>query len=142
VLYTGSDFMIIDFEGEPERTLAERRQKHSPLKDVAGMLRSFSYAAFSGMFSYVESHSVNDKEALTRLEAWALAWQSWISAAFLAAYLSTVKGAAILPKDREDLRLLLDTHLLEKAVYELVYELNNRPGWVRIPLSGIAQLVG
>ncbi len=70
VLYTGSDFMIIDFEGEPVRTLAERRQKHSPLKDMAGMLRSFSYAAFSGMFSYVESHSVKDKEALTRLEAW------------------------------------------------------------------------
>jgi trehalose synthase-fused probable maltokinase len=142
VLYTGGDFMIIDFEGEPVRTLAERRQKHSPLKDVAGMLRSFSYAAFSGMFSYIDSHTVNAKEELMRLEDWALAWQSWIGAAFLAGYLATAKGADILPRNQEDLRLVLDTHLLEKAVYELVYELNNRPGWVRIPLSGIAQLVG
>jgi len=142
VLYTGSDFMIIDFDGEPVRTLAERRQKHSPLKDVAGMLRSFSYAAYSWMFSYIDSHSAKENEALRRLEDWALAWQDWIGAAFLAAYLTTAKGAEILPRKQEDLRLILDTHLLEKAVYELVYELNNRPSWVHIPLSGIDQLVG
>jgi trehalose synthase-fused probable maltokinase len=141
VLYTGSDFMIIDFEGEPVRSLAERRAKHSPLKDVAGMLRSFHYAAFSGMFDYLSRHKVGDQATLERAESWALAWQKWISAGFLGTYLETVGGAAILPASRDDLRIVLDAHLLEKAVYELIYELNNRPDWVRIPLSGIAQLV-
>jgi trehalose synthase-fused probable maltokinase len=141
VLYTGSDFMIIDFEGEPVRSLAERRAKHSPLKDVAGMLRSFHYAAFSGMFDYVSRHKVSDQETLEGAEGWAMTWPKWISAMFLATYLETAGGAAILPQGRDDLQVVLNAHLLEKAVYELVYELNNRPGWVRIPLSGIAQLV-
>jgi maltose alpha-D-glucosyltransferase/alpha-amylase len=140
VLYTGDDFMIIDFEGEPARSLSERRRKHSPLKDVAGMLRSFNYASYSGMFDHIARSKVKDSNTLDRLDAWGAAWQSWVSAAFLDAYLSTAQDSNILPPDRADLRNLLDAHLLEKAVYELEYELNNRPNWVRIPLSGIAQL--
>src|ERR1041385_2900720 len=81
VLYTGSDFMIIDFEGEPVRSLVERRAKHSPLKDVAGMLRSFHYAAFSGMFDHISRNKASDQATLERAESWAVAWQTWISAA-------------------------------------------------------------
>jgi predicted trehalose synthase len=105
------------------------------------MLRSFHYAAYSGLFDYIKRHNVDDSETLARLERWAQAWQRWVSAAYLSSYLDTVSDSEILPKNKEDLRTVLDAHLLEKAVYELVYELNNRPDWVRIPLSGIAQLL-
>jgi trehalose synthase-fused probable maltokinase len=142
VLYTGSDFMIIDFEGEPVRSLAERRRKHSQLKDVAGMLRSFHYAAYSAFFDYLEKHDNNGGRDDDRVETWVQTWQVWVSAAYLHTYLATAGDAAIMPANREDLEILLNAHLLEKAVYELIYELNNRPGWVRIPLSGIAQLAG
>jgi trehalose synthase-fused probable maltokinase len=142
VLYTGDDFMIIDFEGEPARSLTERRKKHSPLKDVAGMLRSFNYASYSGMFDHITRSRVKERGALQRLDAWGTTWQSWVSAAFLNAYLSTAQGSSILPSNPADLRALLDVHILEKAVYELEYELNNRPDWVRIPLSCIAPLAG
>jgi trehalose synthase-fused probable maltokinase len=140
VLYTGSEFYIIDFEGEPARSLAERRRKHSPLKDVAGMLRSFHYAAYSGLFNHGRAHNrtlTGDPEA----ERWADAWYAWSSAAFLREYLSTVEGSGLLPGEDSDLRVLLSAYLLEKAVYELVYELNNRPTWVAIPLKGISALL-
>ncbi len=138
VLYTGRDFMIIDFEGEPVRSLAERRLKHSPLKDVAGMLRSFHYAAYSGMFSYQQAAEVKN---LASLEPLADAWQQWVSVSYLREYLQTAGGASFLPQNRKDLQVVLDAHLLEKAVYELIYELNNRPGWVMIPLKGILSLL-
>jgi trehalose synthase-fused probable maltokinase len=131
VLFTGQDFVIIDFEGEPARPLRERRLKATPLRDVAGMIRSFHYAAHSGM-----PHETPD------LEPWARFWYCWISAAFLRAYLATANGAEFLPVSRTEVKLLLDTFLLEKAMYELAYELNHRPDWVRIPLRGIAQLLG
>jgi maltose alpha-D-glucosyltransferase/alpha-amylase len=133
VLYTGSDFAIIDFEGEPVRSLAERRRKHSPLKDVAGMLRSFHYAAYAALFSELEK----DGADALRLELLASAWHSWVSAAFLREYLAVAGEGSFLPASEVDLRLLLDAHILEKAVYELIYELNNRPGWVRIPLQAL-----
>lgn len=139
-LYTGDDFMIIDFEGEPARSLAERRQKHSPLKDVAGMLRSFDYAAFSGLVERL-GEGLGPQEA-AHLQKWANGWQLWVSAVYLDEYLATVEEAGLMPEDREELRTLLNAYLLEKAVYELVYELNNRPDWVRIPLHGIMQLLG
>ncbi|HYO49766.1 MAG TPA: putative maltokinase [Chloroflexia bacterium] len=132
VLYTGSDFAIIDFEGEPVRSLAERRRKHSPLKDVAGMLRSFHYAAYAALFSELEK----DGDA-QRLEPLASAWSLWVSAAFLREYLAVARQGSFLPASKEDLRVLLDAHILEKAVYELIYELNNRPDWVRIPLQAL-----
>jgi maltose alpha-D-glucosyltransferase / alpha-amylase len=140
VLYTGRDFVIIDFEGEPARPLSERRIKRSPFRDVAGMLRSFHYAAYAAFFEEAEA-GVVQPSALPLLEAWVRAWERWASAAFLRSYLQTAGDAPFVPRERRDLALLLDVYTLEKALYELVYELNNRPGWVRIPLQGILQIL-
>lgn len=138
VLYTGSDFMIIDFEGEPARPLSERRQKGSPLQDAAGMLRSFHYAAYAAYFHEVERPD-RSPQAMADLEAWARYWHLWVSVAYLQTYLEVAAGAPFIPADRAELKALLDAYLLSKAVYELGYELNNRPHWVAIPLQGILQ---
>jgi maltose alpha-D-glucosyltransferase / alpha-amylase len=138
VLFTGNDFVIIDFEGEPARPLEERRQKRSPLQDVAGMLRSFHYAAYAPLLGQTINQT---HEKVHALWPWASYWQRWVSAAFLRSYLEVSRGASFIPQSKEDLALLLDTYLLDKAVYELGYELNNRPSWVRIPLEGISQLL-
>jgi maltose alpha-D-glucosyltransferase/alpha-amylase len=140
VLYTGADFFVIDFEGEPARSLAERRRKYSPLKDVAGMIRSFHYAAYSGLFNYGRKHTTT-VAGDAGSERWADTWYNWSSATFLRHYLETMSGSNLLPRDSSGVRVLLSTHLLEKAVYELVYELNNRPTWVGIPLKGISALL-
>ena len=137
VLWAEGDFYVLDFEGEPGRALAERRQKESPLKDVAGMLRSFGYAAYAGLFA----HTHNRQSSFDRLELWARAWKTWSSAAFLRGYLAVAEGAAFLPIDPIQRLTLLDLFLLDKAYYELNYELNNRPDWVRIPLHGSLELV-
>jgi maltose alpha-D-glucosyltransferase / alpha-amylase len=137
VLFTGTDFVIIDFEGEPSRTLAERRKKRSPLQDVAGMLRSFHYAAHASIF---DDQGISATGAETRLSDWAAFWQKWVSTAFLRKYLEVAGDAVFIPKTEKELHLLLDTFLLDKAVYELSYELNNRPSWLRTPLIGISQL--
>jgi maltose alpha-D-glucosyltransferase/alpha-amylase len=139
VLFTGSDFVIIDFEGEPARPLAERRKKRSPLQDVAGMLRSFHYAAYAPLLH--DNGKKLTHETLQDLGNWAQYWQRWVSATFLKTYLEVSGNSNFIPKDREELALLLDLYLLDKAVYELGYELNNRPSWVRIPLDGISQLL-
>lgn len=138
VLYTGKDFVIFDFEGEPARPLSERRLKRSPLRDVAGMLRSFHYASCAALFSQRASGLVRRKD-FEYLEAWAQFWYLRVCAAFLKAYLPAVSRVSILPREKDQLRVLLDAYLLEKAVYELGYELNNRPDWLRIPLQGIQQ---
>jgi maltose alpha-D-glucosyltransferase/alpha-amylase len=139
VLYTGGDFVIIDFEGEPARPVTERRIKRSALRDVAGMLRSFHYAAYAEVFRQQENGTA--AERVMRLEHWAEFWQRWVGAAFLDSYLQAAGKGDFVPGNAEELQVLLDTLLLEKAVYELAYELNNRPEWVRIPLTGIRQLV-
>lgn len=131
-----NDYVILDFEGEPARPLAERRSKHSPLKDVAGMLRSFSYAAYAALLNY----TARRPDDYSRLEPWGRLWESATASQFLRAYLATVKEAGFLPADRRALRTLLEAYLLDKALYELRYELNNRPGWIRIPLLGILSL--
>ncbi|HSN87178.1 MAG TPA: alpha-amylase, partial [Thermoanaerobaculia bacterium] len=141
VLYTGKDFVILDFEGEPARALSERRLKRSPFRDVAGMLRSFQYAAHAKLHEEAEAGLV-PAGSLAALETWALDWERWTSAAFLRAYLDRAAGSSFVPSSREELGMLIDVYLLEKAVYELAYELNNRPGWVRIPLQGIRQILG
>jgi maltose alpha-D-glucosyltransferase / alpha-amylase len=141
VLYTGSDFVIIDFEGEPARSLEERRKKRCPVQDVAGMLRSFHYAAYTGLADCAMSQDA-DSRAYDRLEQWAQYWQRWISVRFLKEYLTVAGECAFLPKSEEEFAVLLNAYLLEKAVYELGYELNNRPDWVRLPLQGILQLIG
>jgi maltose alpha-D-glucosyltransferase/alpha-amylase len=139
VLYTGRDFVIIDFEGEPARTINERRQKRSPLRDVAGMLRSFHYAAYTALYDQQERGliGVDDPQP----ERWVRYWYQWTSVSFLRAYFETVDGADFLPAGREEREMLLDIFLLDKAVYELGYELNNRPDWVHIPLRGITDLM-
>jgi maltose alpha-D-glucosyltransferase/alpha-amylase len=140
VLYTGRDFVIIDFEGEPSRSIGARRIKRTPLRDVAGMLRSFDYAAHTSLLGRHRGGPVRPEDVAT-LAPWARYWTQWVSAAFLRAYLATLGPGALLPRDPRDLRVLLDAHLLEKALYELGYELNNRPDWVGIPLSGILELM-
>lgn len=138
VLYTGADFVIIDFEGEPARPLSQRRLKRSPLQDVAGMLRSFHYAAHAPLLASTGSVNVDDSNR-EKLNGWAEVWAKWVSDRFLDEYLKTARGAEFLPPSREEIMALLQLHVLEKAVYELGYELNNRPGWVAIPLEGISK---
>ena len=140
VLFTGKDFVIIDFEGEPAHTLSARRIKRSPLRDVAGMLRSFHYAANAPLIGKTGG-SVFRPEDVLRLEPWARCWHLWVSAAFLKAYLGSAAQASFLPRSREELSSLLSGYLLEKSIYELGYELNNRPDWVKLPLRGILALL-
>jgi maltose alpha-D-glucosyltransferase / alpha-amylase len=136
VLQVKTDYMILDFEGEPARPLAERRAKFSPLKDVAGMLRSLSYAAYSGL----SNHAARRPEDWKSLEPWARLWEQSMGAEFLRAYRSTAQGAPFLPSSEDVFRKLLAVFLLDKALYEVSYELNNRPTWVRVPLMGILSL--
>src|SRR5882672_4231360 len=138
VLYTGSDFVIIDFEGEPARPLAERRVKRSPLQDVAGMLRSFHYAAFSFQLAALDEMTATEMKDYD-VRMWADSWYACVADRFLGAYFENVAGACFLPPSQHELSALLRLHLLEKAVYELGYELNNRPAWIAIPLAGISQ---
>ena len=144
VLYTGRDFVVLDFEGEPARPLSERRLKRSALRDVAGMLRSFQYAVHAALAEATRRGAVPEG-ARRELERWLAAWERWAGAAFLGAYLRRARAGsdtpAFLPASRADLALLLDVFLLEKAVYELGYELNNRPAWVGIPLAGIQRIL-
>jgi maltose alpha-D-glucosyltransferase/alpha-amylase len=139
VLYTGNDFVIIDFEGEPARHLGERRIKRSPLRDVAGMLRSFQYAAYVGLHG--QASTVLRPEDLPMLQEWARAWYLWVSATFLKSYLQLIADTPILPQTREGIKVILDAYLLDKAIYEVNYELNNRPDWVGLPLQGILQVL-
>jgi maltose alpha-D-glucosyltransferase/alpha-amylase len=141
VLYTGNDFVIIDFEGEPMRPLSERRIKRSALRDVAGMLRSFHYAPYAVLFGQAPGVVIRAEDE-PQLDAAATFWHHTVSAAFLRAYLATSAGAPHLPASRDELRILLDAYTLEKALYEIVYELSNRPEWVRIPLRGVLELLG
>jgi maltose alpha-D-glucosyltransferase / alpha-amylase len=140
VLYTGKDFVIIDFEGEPARPLGERRLKRSPLRDVAGMIRSFHYAAYTAVHGDASGSAVRPEDAAS-LTPWARFWYIWTSAAFLKAYLETAEGAVFMPASREQLQVMLDAFLLEKAVYEMGYEMNNRPNWLVIPLHGVLELL-
>ena len=139
VLYTGKDFEIIDYEGEPARSLTDRRLKRSPMKDVVGMIRSFHYAAYSNLLRQTPTIS---QQTISNVEGWAEAWYRSVSATFLKSYLDTLSGTSILPKDREAFTILFDAYLLEKAIYELGYELNNRPNWIVIPLRGMIDLLG
>ncbi|MBE0597803.1 MAG: phosphotransferase, partial [Desulfuromonadales bacterium] len=138
VLFTGKDFVIIDFEGEPSRTLSERRLKRSPLRDVAGMLRSFHYAARVVLRNHL-AEQTGDSEWLL---PWMELWQVQMGGIFLRSYLERLGGSAVAPRDPRDLEAMLRAFLLEKAVYEIGYELNNRPDWLDIPLSGIEMLLG
>jgi maltose alpha-D-glucosyltransferase/alpha-amylase len=139
-LFTGKDFVIIDFEGEPERPVSERRIKASPLRDVAGMIRSLHYASHAAVRGQAPTLLVGSSAHFTA-EQWAGYWYLWSAASFLRAYWDGAKAGGFLPTDPTQFRTLLESYLLEKALYELRYELNNRPEWAPIPLEGILQLL-
>jgi len=123
VLRIPNDFVILDFEGEPTKTLAARRAKHCPLKDVAGMLRSFSYASYAGL----AGNETQRRE-----------WEQAVSAAFLDAYRKEAGHASFLPGDEDAFHTLLEAYVFDKAFYELSYEMDNRPDWLGIPLAAIS----
>jgi maltose alpha-D-glucosyltransferase/alpha-amylase len=137
VLVAQNDFYILDFEGEPARPLAERRAKSSPLKDVAGMLRSFDYAAWAAVTNLVEVHPASADLVRSLAEAWRQA----TAQAFLDAYQETIAGSASHPESEAEAGRLLDLFLLDKALYEIRYEAANRPNWIRIPLKGVTKLL-
>ena len=136
VLRVKNDYVILDFEGEPTKPLADRRIKHSPLKDVAGMLRSFSYAAYAALLNY----AARRPEAVDQLEPWARLWEQSTCAEFLRAYRETIAPGNLLPESPTEADSLLRAYLVDKALYELRYELDNRPNWVRIPLWGLSSV--
>ncbi|MCY7350269.1 MAG: putative maltokinase [Cytophagaceae bacterium] len=142
VLATQNDFIIIDFEGEPESSIAERKIKHSPLKDVAGMIRSYHYAVSAGLFNAPEAQQTDpvriDPE---RLLLAADRWYRLMRDTFLETYLATFGPEHPLFKNNTEINFLLLVYLLEKAVYELGYELSYRPTWVKIPLKGIVDVI-
>jgi maltose alpha-D-glucosyltransferase / alpha-amylase len=142
VLFTGQDFMFIDFEGEPARTLAERREKHSPLRDVAGMVRSFHYAAYAALFRRDGGAGAQSDESRSLVQ-FANAWYRAASGEYLRAYFeaAAASGADFLPDDPDEREFVLNLWLLGKAIYELKYELNHRLDWVAIPLEGIDMLL-
>jgi maltose alpha-D-glucosyltransferase/alpha-amylase len=139
VLYTGKDFIIIDFEGEPGRSLSERRMKRSPLRDVAGMLQSFHSAAIEALHNEVEAGMIR-AENLPLMEQWAQFWYCWVSAAFLNSYLAIASKDSFLPKTQQELQVLLDSYRLETVINQLGDELKHRPERVQIPLRRILQL--
>ena len=128
--------MILDFEGEPARPLSERKLKRSALRDVAGMMRSFQYAAYSALWQ-----PAMRSEDVPFLERWADLWYRHMSSVFLQSYLAHDHGAIFVPKNSEDFEVMLEAYLLDKAVYEIGYELNNRPDWVVIPIRGIKHIL-
>ena len=141
ILYTGKDFVFIDFEGELTRSLGERRIKRSPLKDIAGMLGSFQYASDAVLFGRVPGISARP-ESRSSIETWASYWFAWVAALYLKSYLETVAPAELLPPGYDEIRMMLSAFVFERALDQLAFELNNRPEWVRVPLHGILRLSG
>jgi maltose alpha-D-glucosyltransferase / alpha-amylase len=139
VLIANNDFVIIDFEGEPSRPLAETRRKHSPLRDVAGMLRSFSYAKWSARDRFASSMTGGQTSGTS--DAALDAWEADVRRAFLAAYAEATKASGLYASF-EDVAGLLQLFELEKVLYELRYEINNRPNWVHVPLAGALGMLG
>jgi maltose alpha-D-glucosyltransferase / alpha-amylase len=137
VLAVQNDFYIIDFEGEPSRPMATRRRKNSPLRDVAGMIRSFDYAASTSVRQIAETRPAS----LPRAAALAESWRQRAVDGFRAAYRKATRGSPVFPANKLQGKALIDFFTLEKAVYEVNYELANRPGWVSIPLTGILRVL-
>jgi len=137
IMFTGKDFMLIDFEGEPARPLGERKLKRSPLRDIAGMIRSFHYAVYTAFRNHVSSRT----EDSTFLEPWVDVWFRTVSGIFLSSYMASTEGSNLLPIDGSECKILLEAYLLEKGVYELWYEFNNRPDWVAIPIAGLLSIL-
>ncbi len=136
VLFTGDDFVLIDFEGEPARPLNERSYKRSPLRDVMGMNRSFNYVTESSL----RSGRYRERD-IELLRPWAGFWEDQVSRQYLAGYLEVARGRSFLPKTDEQIELLLSFFGIEKAVYEIGYEMNNRPDWLEIPVRGLTRIL-
>jgi len=134
VLVSNNDFVIIDFEGEPSRPVAESRRKHTPLRDIAGMLRSFSYARGSTQLRE------RAEPGIERLGPPLIAWERATRKAFIEAYAAAMKGSGICDSF-DDMRGLLKLAEMEKVLYELRYEASNRPDWIHIPEQGLASLL-
>ena len=137
MLWTGSRYVLLDFEGEPARTMAERRAKRSPITDVAGMLRSYSYAAWSGLFAWRRATGTEQDAD----ETWARLWEAAVGSTFLSAYLAGTRDESFVPSDDDTLDELLGLLMLDKAVYELQYEINNRPDWLLVPVEGLIRIL-
>ena len=140
LLHTGKDFFIIDFEGEPGWTLSQRRIKRSPLRDIAGMIRSFDYVADSTLRHHAEASNLHPDQ-FRALEPWARFWVRQVSADFLGAYLVATAKSDLLPKTRPGLAALLEAFLLDQAIIEMSRELQRRSESIRVPLEGILEIV-
>jgi maltose alpha-D-glucosyltransferase/alpha-amylase len=138
VLIVQNDVMIVDFEGEPSRRASERRAKGSPLRDVAGMLRSFDYAAATAARDTAQRFSETELE---RIHQAARGWRELTATSFLKAYEGTVRGSAVWIDDAAARGDLLRLHLLAKALYEVNYEANNRPDWIETPVRGVLAIL-
>jgi maltose alpha-D-glucosyltransferase/alpha-amylase len=136
-LFTGKDFVFIDFEGEPVNSLSERRLKRSPLRDVAGMIHSIHYAAMTTLAQHAAGHP----DDLPLLEPWLEAWYVYVSGSYLKAYLHAMKNSPLIPENGTELAIMLRCFLIDKVVHELGYELNNHPDRVDLPLRGIEMLL-
>jgi len=141
VLIANNDFVIIDFEGEPSRPLAETRRKHAALRDVAGMLRSFSYAKWTARDRYGSGLTGGQAGVGPDRDAALNAWEKDVRRAFVTAYAEATKGSGLYAAF-EDVAGLLKLFELEKVLYELRYEINNRPTWIHVPLSGLLGMLG
>jgi maltose alpha-D-glucosyltransferase/alpha-amylase len=137
VLLAEGDFYIQNFEGHLSWPSAAQREKQSPLRDVAAMVRSFSYVAHAALFTRATARP----DDLANLEPWAHLWQTWATASFLQQYLATAGDASFLPADRVDRDEVLRLFMLDRALRELDGELNNRPDWIGIPIAGILKLL-
>jgi maltose alpha-D-glucosyltransferase/alpha-amylase len=140
ILWTGHDVVFIDFEGEPGAPIAQRSIKRSPLADVAGLIRSFDYAGRMSVHTAIERGRIADSDQ-TAMDAWRRRWTSRIHAALLDPYFAAIGDAGLIPADDDDRRLLVDIYVLVKAMYEVRYELANRPTWVSWPMSAISDML-
>ncbi|WP_425060278.1 Glucosamine kinase [Sporomusa carbonis] len=143
LLYTGNDFVIIDFEGNPDRPLSERRLKRSPLLDVASMLYSLYSASQAVNLGLVPGVNVLTETTETQelLQMWSHSWYNWVAACFLKGYHNTIRGTGLLPVDQQQLQVLLDVFLLQRGLHQVVSELKSRPPWVGIALRGLLRTI-
>lgn len=136
-LFTGKDFVFIDFEGEPVHSLGERRLKRSPLRDVASMIHSIHYATVTVM----ARHAVSHPEETAFLEPWLEAWYVYVSGSFLKGYLHTMKSSRLVPQDKRELEIMLRCFLIHRGVHELGHEMHNRPELIDLHLRGLEMML-
>jgi maltose alpha-D-glucosyltransferase / alpha-amylase len=138
LIYSGNDWVITNFEGDPYRSIGERRIKRSALRDVACMLRSLHYVSHAALFGDVPG-IIASREGHPTIERWARTWYRWMSCIFLKQYRESASGADFLPARAPEFQIMLNAYLLERALLEIEHELQYRPQWIRIPLHGILE---